>query len=370
MFFAEHIHIMRWLGVTHGQTCRSEGIKMATLRNVRLGSTALLFGAAVLAACPAAAQTKVTFSLDGKIEGPDAPFLVAIDRGYFKAEGLDVMVNAAAGSPESIGRVASTTYDMGLADINTLIKFRDANPKNPVKAVFVVYNKPAYAIIGRKSRGVAKPKDLEGKKLGAPAADPAYAQWKIFVQANGIDASKVKVENVGIPVREPMLQNGQVDAITGLSLFSFVNLKGMGVPADDIVVMLMADHGVELYGNSIIVNPKFAAEKPDAAKGFLRALLKGLKYTVRNPSRAIESVLKRNDAAQKTIELERLRMAVQQNILTPEVKANGYGSVDNARLAKAIEQIGLTYTYKNAKPKPDDVFDSSFLPAENDRKAN
>ena len=100
----------------------------------------------------------------------------------------------------------------------------------------MVYNKPAFSIVSRKSRGVEKPKDLEGKKLGAPAADGAYAQWKIFVQANGIDASKVKIENVGFPVREPMLQSGQVDAITGFSFSSFINLKIDGVPVDDIVV--------------------------------------------------------------------------------------------------------------------------------------
>ena len=85
--------------------------------------------------------------------------------------------------------MASGTYDIGFGDINSLIKFRDANPGVPIKAVFMVYNKPPFSVVGRKSRGIAKPKDLEGKKLGAPAADGAFAQWKAFVQANQIDAS-------------------------------------------------------------------------------------------------------------------------------------------------------------------------------------
>src|SRR5262249_20742991 len=191
-----------------------------------------------------------------------------------------------AGSLEPINRVASGSYDMGFGDINSLIKFRDANPGTPIKAIFMLYNKPAFSIVGRKSRGVTKPKDLEGKKLAAPAADGAFAQWKILAQANGTDASKVTIENVGSRVREPMLQSGQVDAITGFSFSSFINLKTMGVPVDDIVVMLMADYGVNLYGNTIIVNPKFAAEKPEAVKGFLRAFLKGRKGTVRNPQTA------------------------------------------------------------------------------------
>jgi NitT/TauT family transport system substrate-binding protein len=257
---------------------------------------------------------------------------------------------------------------MGFGDINSLVKFRDANPGTPIKAVFMVYNKPPFSIVGRKSRGVTKPKDLEGKKLGAPAPDGAYAQWKIFVQANGIDASKVTIENVGFPVREPMLAAGQVDAITGFSFSSFINLKDRGVPVDDIVVLLMADYGVNLYGNVIMVNPKFAADKPEAVKGFLRAFVKGLRDTVRSPATAVDSVLKRNDVAKKEVELERLNMALRDNITTPETKANGYGGVDMGRLDRSIDQIALTYEFKNARPKGADVFDSSFLPPEADRK--
>ena len=318
---------------------------------------------------PALAQTAVKFSLDFKFEGPSAPFLVGLDKGYYKAEGLDVTIDSAAGSLEPINRVASGTYDMGFGDINSLIKFRDQNPGNPLKAVFMVYNKPPFAVIGRKSRGITKPKDLEGHKLGAPAADGAFAQWKIFVQANDIDASKVTIENVGFPVREPMLAAGQVDAITGFSFSSYINLKDRGVPVDDIVVLLMADYGVNLYGNTIIVNPKFAAEKPEAVKGFLRAYLKGLKDTVKDPASAVDSVIKRNDVAKKDVELERLRMALKDNILTAEVKADGFGGVEMPRFEKSIEQIGLTYEFKS-KPVAADVFDASFLPPAADRKAN
>ena len=299
-----------------------------------------LFAGLLAASAAHAADTSIKFSLDFKFEGPSAIFLLPLDKGYFKAEGLDVTIDSAAGSLEPINRVASGTYDMGFGDINSLIKFRDANPSIPMKAVFMVYNKPPFAVVGRKSRGIFGPKDLEGKKLGAPAADGAYAQWPIFVQANGIDASKVTIENVGFPVREPMLAAGQVDAITGFSFSSFINLKDRGVAADDIVVLLMADYGVNLYGNVIIVNPKFAAEHPDAVKGFLKAFTKGLKETVKSPDSAVDTVIKRNDIAKKSVELDRLNIAIRDNMVTTEVRTNGYGGVDTARFAKAIDQIG------------------------------
>ncbi len=322
---------------------------------------ALIAIASLAAALPALAETPIKFSLDWKFEGPAAPFLLAKEKGYFAAEGLDVTIDTGAGSVEPINRVASGAYDMGFGDINSVIKFNDQNPTTPLKSIYMLYNKPAFAIVGRKSLGVSAPKDIEGKKLGAPAPDGAYAQWPIFVEANGIDASKVTIENVGFPVREPMLASGQVDAITGFSFSSYINLKANGVPADDITVMLMADYGVDLYGNSIIVSPSFAEKNPEAVKGFLRALNKAIEETIADPDAAVEYVVAANPIVDKATELERLNMAIDQNIVTDEVKKNGLGAVDPVRLASAIEQIGLTFQF-TSKPTAESAFDPGFLP--------
>ena len=88
--------------------------------------------------------------------------------------------------------------------------------------------------------------------------------------------SKVTLENIAMPVRAPMLAAGQLDAALGYSFRLYVDLKDRGVPVDDIVLMQMADYGLKLYGAAIIVNSKFAAEKPEAVKAFLRAFLRGL----------------------------------------------------------------------------------------------
>ncbi|MEO0681420.1 MAG: ABC transporter substrate-binding protein [Pseudomonadota bacterium] len=318
--------------------------------------------AVALAAGSAAAQTSIKFSNDWKWEGPAAPLLLAKDRGYFEAEGLDVAMDTGQGSREAIPRVASGTYQMGSADINSLIKFRDQNPDLEVAAVFMIYNNPPFAVVGRKSLGVSEPKDLEGKVLGAPAPDGAYAQWAAFTKANGIDASKVTIENVGFPVREPMLAQGKVDAITGFSFSSFINLKANGVPEDDISVILMAENGLDLYGNVILVNPAFAAENPEAVKGFVKALVRGFQDTVTDPEAAVKYVLAANDVAREAVELERLQMAIADNIVTDEVRANGFGAVDMDRLAASIGQIADTYEFQNPPPAPEAIFDASFLP--------
>lgn len=316
----------------------------------------------------AAAQklTPVRFALDWRFEGPAAPYLVAIDKGYYKAEGLDVTIDPGSGSVEGINRVASGAYDVGFADINILVKYRD-NPRNlPVKMVMMVYDTPAFSIVTLKKTGIAKPKDLEGRILGAPAGDGAWAQWPIFVEANKIDASKVKVENIGFPVREPMLAQGKVDAITGFWFSSFMNLKAQGIADNEIVVLHMRDWGLDLYGNGIIANPDFMRFNAKAVQGFVRATIKGIQETARDPDGAIESVMKRNQIAKRDVELERLKLSLQRNFVTPDVKKNGIGGVDMKRLERSIEQIGLTFQYTN-KPKAGDIFTAQYLPAREQR---
>lgn len=314
----------------------------------------------------ALAQTAIKFALDWRFEGPAAPYFVAIDQGYYADEGLDVSIDPGSGSVEGINRVASGAYQLGFADINSLVKFRD-NPANaPLQAVQMVYDTPAFAIITMKRTGISGPKDLEGKILGAPAPDGAYAQWPIFVAANGIEASKVKIENVGFPVREPMLVKGDVDAITGFWFSSYMNLKANGAKDDDIVVMLMKDYGVDLYGNVIIVNPEFAKSNPGAVKGFVKATIRGIQETIRNPEAAIDALLKRNQIANKAVELERLKLALDRNFVTDATRQNGFGDVDMSRLARSIDQIGLTFKYTN-KPSADAIFTSAFLPPKADR---
>lgn len=313
------------------------------------------------------AQTPLKFALDWKFEGPSAPYFVAIDKGYYKAEGLDVTIDTGPGSVAGIARVAAGTYPMGFFDINSLVKFQDQNPDKKVTSVLMVYDQPPFSIVTLSKTGIAKPKDLEGKILGAPAPDGAFAQWKAFVKENGIDASKVTINNVGFPVREPMLAAGDVHAITGFSFSSYFNLLQKGVKAEDIKVMLMSDYGLVLYGNAVMVNPDFAKANPKVVAGFVRATIKGVQDTVKDPAAAIKSVMKRNETGDEKIELDRLKMCLRDNMVTPYVKTNGFGGVDMKRLEASIEQIAVTYDFK-AKPKAADVFDAQYLPPAAERK--
>lgn len=326
-----------------------------------LKKTLATVAALALSATAALAETAMPFALDWKFEGPSAPYFAAIDEGYFAETGLAVEITAGKGSLDAIPKVATGAFPIGFADINSLIKFVDQNPGAPVIAVMMVYDKPPFAVVGRKSLGVEAPKDLEGKVLGAPPPDGAWAQFPPFAKANGLDMTKITVEPVGFPTREPMLAEGKVDAVTGFSFSSYLNLARLGVPEDDISTILMADYGLALYGNAIIVNTDFAAANPDAVKGFLAAAAKGWAYAIANPEASVKMMAKRNPAADVALETRRLDLAVEANVLTDYVKANGMGAIDAARMDKALAQIAETYEFK-AAPDAGLYFTDAYLP--------
>lgn len=331
--------------------------------------TAASFAATLMIGSAATAQTEMPFALDWKFEGPAAPYFVALDKGYFEAEGLTVEIAEGAGSLDAIPKVATGAYPVGFADINSLMKFLDQNPGAPVTAVMMIYDKPPFAMVGRKSLGINAPGDIAGKVLGAPPPDGAWAQFPIFAAENGIDMASVTVEPVGFPVREPMLAEGKVAAVTGFSFTSSLNVKRLGVPGDDISVILMADHGVALYGNAVIVNTDFASANPEAVTGFLRAVAMGWKDTVADPDTAIASLITRNPAADAALEGERLALSIRDNVMTDWVMANGLGNIDAARMDKAIEQTKSVYTFTNS-PDAALYFTPIYLPTDGSLSMN
>jgi len=316
----------------------------------------------VLASASSFAATKIQFALDWKFEGPSAPYFLAIDNGHFAAAGLDVEISPGKGSLDAIPKVATGAFPVGFADINSLVKFLDQNPGAPVTAVMMVYDKPPFAVVGRKSLGISGPSDLEGSVLGAPPPDGAWAQFPSFAKANNLDMDKIKVEPVGFPTREPMLAEGKVDSVTGFSFSSYLNLVRLGVPENDISTILMADHGLKLYGNAVIVNTEYAAANGDTVKAFLSAVAAGWKDAIADPTAAAAALVKRNPAADAALEERRLELAINANVLTDYVKANGMGGIDSARFSAAIKQLSETYDYK-AAPDAALYFTDAYLPA-------
>jgi NitT/TauT family transport system substrate-binding protein len=311
----------------------------------------------------------IQFTLDRPLDSSAAPFVLASIRGLFRAEGLAVGTNIASGPPDAIARVASGSSDFALVDLNVLTRFRDRTDAAPIKAVFVLFNKAPYAIVARKSRGIRALSDIEGKTLGVAEGDFSIWFWPALAHQNGIKLASVKLNRISPAVREPILSAGQVDAVTGFSYLAGVNLRDRGIPADDLAVLRFADYGCEAYGFALIVNPGFAAARPEAVKAFLRAVIAGTRLTIEDPARAVDDVLTQMDSGSRDLELARLRAVISDNILTEEVKRIGIGGIDPARFDRSVSQLAEDIKFRT-KPAVTDIFDDSFLPASSARLIN
>ncbi|ETR77350.1 nitrate ABC transporter substrate-binding protein [Afipia sp. P52-10] len=340
---------------------------LLTRRSVLSASASIL----ALLAAPAAAQTAtpVRFCLDRRIDGAAAPFVLAADRGLYRSEGIEVTTTIATGSQDTIARLAKGAADLAVVDFNELIRYRDKPDTAALKAVFIFHNENGYAIVARRSRGVENLTDLAGKTLGAADGDLGIHLWPMLAKQNKVDIAKVKIEKIGAAVREPMLSAGQIDAVSGLSYASALNLRDRGIPGSDLVVLRFADFGDRSYGQAIVVNPDFAATKPEAVGAFLRALTLGIRLAVKEPARAIDDVMNQMDSSSRELERERLRVVLHDNIMTPDVQRDGLGSVSQERFDTAVAWIGADYKFRKL-PVLAELFDGAFLPSHGSRKIN
>jgi len=309
-----------------------------------------------------AQTTPIKFQLDWRFEGPAALFLVPAAKGYFKDAKLDVTIDAGNGSGGTVTRVASGTYDMGFADLAALMEFHANNPDaaNKPVAVMMVYNNTPASVMALKKSGIKTPADLNGKKLGAPVFDAGRRAFPIFSKANNLGA--VTWTAMDPPLRETMLARGDVDAITGFTFTSLLNLEARGVKAEDVVVLPYPDYGVKLYGNVIIASPKLIKENPAAVKAFLQAFAKGMKDVMAKPDEAIQTVKARDGIINVELETRRLKLCIDSVINSPDARAEGFGQVKGPRLSLMASQVSDAFNTKT-RVSPDTVWNGSLLPS-------
>jgi NitT/TauT family transport system substrate-binding protein len=210
-----------------------------------------------------------------------------------------------------------------------------------------------------KKSGIQKPADLNGKKLGAPVFDAGRRAFPIFAKANNV--SGVQWTAMDPPLRETMLARGDVDAITGFTFTSLLNLEARGVKAEDVVVMPYPQFGVKLYGNVVIASPKLLKENPAAVKAFLLAFTKGVKDVLANPAAAIADVKARDGIVNTELETRRLTLAIDSVINTPNARAEGFGQISAPRLALMASQVSDAFNTKT-RINPDAVWSGAYLP--------
>src|SRR5262245_18816525 len=315
---------------------------------------ALALAALLAASGSASAEEKFTFALNWFAVGDHAAYWVALDKGYYKAKGLEVTLENSKGSGDSIAKVDTGRADAGLADAAVVIASKARG--TTIKTVGMVFDKTPLNIFSLKSKPLAKPKDLEGASLGSPPGDAQRQMFPAFAKVNGIDAGKVTWVNIEPAAKIAAVAEKRMDGVsdytTGLPLYEKAAGKG------NVVMMPWANFGFDLYSMSIMASEKTMKERPKVLKDFLEASYMGWRDVMADPKAAMAIFKKRVPEIDVDAISENMMMGLDL-MKTGQYAKEGIGSIDDKRMCGSVDLVN-TYMGLAKKVECNDVYTKDF----------
>ncbi|MEP9355783.1 ABC transporter substrate-binding protein [Xanthobacter sp. KR7-65] len=321
---------------------------------------AVALGSLLLGAPAASAADNVKLALNWLVSGKNAPYFVAVEKGFYAEQGLNVSISRGNGSGDTIKRVAAGESDFGLADTAAVIGAK-ANDESPVKLVGLIFGKSSVAILYVKG-AIKEPNDLIGKKLGRSAAGASVNMFPAFLQANKIERSGINEVVVNPNSFLPLMLSKQVDAVLDQSSYLGRYRKGAQEAGLDIDAFRFADYGLDLYGDGIIVKTDLIKSNPALIKRFMAATLKGSQYAFENPDEAIAILRKTNPEIDADVGKEEL-LDTKQLAMTDEVAKHGLGYIDAKHMENVRDIVTKSLSLKRSVPV-DEIYTLEFLPPE------
>lgn len=311
----------------------------------------------LLAVVQAQAQTAVTFSLDFRALGRHAAWYVALDKGYYKQAGLDVTIIPSQGTAQAIQSVESGAAQFAFSDVAGLVAAR-ANSHATAKMVAVIYQKAPYAIFSlRSGANLTKPEQLEGLEIASGAGSFTQKVIEAFMAERGLKPATVKFTNIDPAARVGMLASKNIKAIETFAMSKPGVVKAVG--EQEAQMFLLADHGLKLYSNGILVREAYLKSNPEQVRGFVKASLEGWRDALADPKGAAEIVAKHIKGLDPEVTLQEIAI-VNDLVATPETRANGLGIIEPAAMEASVDLI--VKNTGGAKVAAKDVYDANFLP--------
>jgi NitT/TauT family transport system substrate-binding protein len=308
------------------------------LQNSALAAGGLAAPAVSLRAHAQGSLRPVTMTLDWIYQGPNVGFMVAQDKGFYRAAGLDVAITSGKGSGSTAQLVASKATQFGFSD--GYVVANGVSKGMTIKTIGSVFRKNPAALMVLADSGITTPKQLEGKTIAMTAGSGQFQQWPAFAKGAGIDAAKVQIVNIDPAGVGPALVNNKVDGIGGYAqgYVPAIEIRGK----KQVRIFWFADYGVTVVSNGIIVHDDLLKSDPDLVRAFVPATIKGFLYGRQHPEEAVASVIKYLPTANPTIVRRELELS-WKTWVTPSTRGKPLGweaEADWASTVNVLRQYG------------------------------
>lgn len=309
-------------------------------------------------------RLKVRLLLNSPISGPHAFFCLAQERGYFADAGLDVEFVGGDGAASVVPRIPQEGFDGGYGDLAALIKLAGLRPDNCPVAVHVAFNTTPLTIGVKKDGPIRAPKDLEGRVVGGHPIDAAIEAFPAYAMVAGVDEARVSIlrSTTSMATLAEDVIHGHADGVFGFVHTIIAALAGKGIDGRAHLRFLeYRDVVPELYGNALMLTPAFIAKHPEAVRGLVAAVNRGIVETLADPQAALKATERQAPKFAMNIDGPRLMGTLQVEMAHPQARVHGIGDVDDARLQRSIELMAKACRLPRT-PKAGDIFTRDFLP--------
>jgi NitT/TauT family transport system substrate-binding protein len=291
---------------------------------------------------------KIKLTLSWIPDATSLPCHVAQAKGFWAKRGLDVDVVRGTGSSAAVQAMVNGQFDFCYASAPAGVVASTKGMKITHIAVTSYNSTMSLAVLA--DSPIKTPKDLEGRSLGCVIDSGDYPFLPVFAAKAGIDLKKVSIVQTDLKIRNQLLVQKKIDAMTGYTQTSAPLLISQGV---GMRYFQYANYGLALYGNSLMTRTELYKKEPALCQAVVDGLLEGFKYMMLNPQESLDLLMKEvPESALVPTARAQYQLGYGVNVVTMlqgPVREQGLGYGDPA----AYEQmIDLTMKYV---AKPDDV---------------
>lgn len=303
----------------------------------------------------------IKFTLPWVAEGSTAYTYVAKGMGFWDKLGLNVEIARGSGSVASAQAIGEGRFDFGLSTPS--IQVLQAIKGLPIVALACCAYDATMGLCVLNDGPIKTPKDLEGRTIASVVTSADYPFFAPFAAKTGIDTAKITRIQVDNKVRDRLLPEHKVDAISGFASSAMPSYAATGVAAH---FMLYSEYGIPNYGNTLMTQPERVAKEPELCAALVDGLLQGVKATLLDPTEAIKVFFKEvPELALAAQAKEQIRVGTGIMIYVgtrDSLKTQGMGFID-PKDYEAMTDLVMKYVAKpdDRRPAIDGMMTNKFV---------